>query len=160
MTMLTMLPTKPVLLVLESLPRGLPKGSPALPLGSRWFADACRAWAVPAAMLAVTTRINCADSKEEISWYGARDRVSAALAAHQPEVVVAAGSVARDAVRAALSLAPLPWSKGVVCGRGLGPAKVVAIPHFSGRSRVMNEAAERAAASKALLDALTGRLAA
>jgi hypothetical protein len=95
-----------VLVVLESFPPALPPGGEALPEGSAWFAAACRRWGVAPGPLAAARRINALDRPPAGNWYpGARSRVRAALLECRPEVVVAAGWVARSAVRGALGCA-------------------------------------------------------
>ncbi len=100
-----------VLLVLESFPPALPPGGEALPEGSIWFYAACRRWGVAPDLLATALRINALDRPPAGNWYPrARARVRAALLECRPEAVVAAGRVARSAVRGALGLPPGAWN--------------------------------------------------
>ncbi len=77
-------------------------------------------------------------------------------------VVIAAGAIARDTMHAVLKLGErLAWSVPVTVGTGLGRKRlVVAIAHFSGRNRTLNDPATRTAASIALRQALHWRHAA
>ena len=150
-----------VLVVLESFPPALPPGGEALPEGSAWFAAACRRWGVAPDLLATARRINALDRPPAGNWYpGARSRVRAALLESRPEVVVAAGWVARSAVRGALGLrgrlewleaidATLPGSRRAV--------RVLAVPHFSLRSRVLNDSELRRATAAVLAAAFAAR---
>jgi hypothetical protein len=145
-----------VLLVLESFPPALPPGGEALPEGSIWFYAACRRWGVAPDLLATARRINALDEPPAGNWYPrARARVRAALLGCRPEAVVAAGRVARSAVRGALGLPAgrLEWLEPVdaaLPGAGGRPVWALAVPHFSGRSRMLNDRDLRRATSAAL----------
>ena len=145
-----------VLVVLESFPPALPPGGEALPEGSAWFAAACRRWGVAPDLLAAARRINALDRPPAGNWYpGARSRVRAALLECRPEVVVAAGWVARSAVRGALGLrGRLEWLEAVdtTVPGSRRAVRVLAVPHFSPRSRVLNDC-ELRRATAAVLDA-------
>ena len=149
-----------VLVVLESFPLALPPGGEALPEGSPWFAAACRRWGVAPGPLAAARRVNALDRPPAGNWYpGARSRVRAALLECRPEAVVAAGWVARSAVRGALGLrGRLEWLEAIdttVPGSRRG-VRVLAVPHFSLRSRVLNDR-ELRRATAAVLDAAFAR---
>ena len=145
-----------VLVVLESFPPALPPGGEALPEGSAWFAAACRRWGVAPGPLAAARRINALDRPPAGNWYpGARSRVRAALLECRPEVVVASGWVARSAVRGALGLrGRLEWLEAIdtTMPGSRRAVRVLAVPHFSPRSRVLNDR-ELRRATAAVLDA-------
>lgn len=152
----------PALLVLESYPETMDTSGPALPEGSPQFRTACRRWRVPSELLARVPRLNAverAPKGRSTSWLGeARGRVEAALRAHQPRTIIAAGWLARDAVREVVSPGSrLPWLKvvDVVCPGG-ARASVVAVPHYSTRGRLLNDEQSRAATAAAIRVALTG----
>ena len=151
--------TTRVLMVLESYPPALPPGGEALPVGSAWFYAACRRWGVAPDLLAAARRVNALDRPPVGNWYPrARARVRAALLACRPEAVGAAGWVARSAVRGALGLPArgLEWLEPVDAalpgggGNGRAVLRALAVPHFSGRSRVLNDRELRRATSAAL----------
>ena len=149
--------TTRVLLVLESFPPALPPGGEALPEGSAWFHAACRRWGVAPGPLAAARRINALDRPPAGNWYpGARSRVRAALLACRPTtVVVAAGWVARGAVRGALGLrGRLEWLEAIdtTVPGSRRAVRVLAVPHFSLRSRVLNDR-ELRRVTAAVLDA-------
>ncbi len=149
-----------VLVVLESFPPALPPRGEALPGGSAWFAAGCRRWGVAPGPLAAARRINALDRPPAGNWHpGARSRVRAALLECRPEVV-AAGWVARSAVRGALGLrGRLEWLEAVdtAVPGSRRAVRVLAVPHFSLRSRVLNDHGLRRATAAALGTAFAGR---
>ncbi len=149
-----------VLLVLESYPAALPPTAPALPVDTPWFDAACRRWRVPATLLRPTWRINALDRAPQGRWLSpARARVAEEVRHRRPSAVVAAGHVARDAVAAALGMRTPPlWAEPVIVAPPNGgvPLRVLAVPHFSGRSRALNCPRLGTATSSALRRVLSG----
>jgi hypothetical protein len=147
-----------ILMVLESYPPSLPAAGEALPDGSAWFAAACGRWGLSPELLAAARRINALDRPPAGNWYpGARARVRAAILEYQPEVVIAAGWVARSAVCGALRLPARPvWLEPVEASLPASrcAVRVLAVPHFSGRSRPLNDQGMRRATRAALIAAL------
>lgn len=147
------------LMVLESYPADLPTDGPALPEGTPWFDAACRRWQVPRELLSTTRRINALPRPPRGDWLPiAQQRVAAALSSVRPNRIVAAGWVARDAVCAVIGVhETICWSQPrVIHVRGLGPTEFIAVPHPSGRCRLLNCPELRAATSRALRQTLVG----
>lgn len=153
----------PVLLVLESYPAQMETSGPALPVDSPQFRTACRRWRLSAELLAEVPRLNAverAPCSRSGAWRGeARLRVEAALCAYQPRTIVAAGWLARDAVCDAVGLTGrLPWLTVVPVQQPGGvTVKVVAVPHYSTRGRLLNDELTRAATAAAIHRALAER---
>jgi hypothetical protein len=152
----------PVLLVLESYPADMLATGPALPPGSPQFATACRRWRVSPATLARVPRVNAlerAPTGRHGSWEAeARRRVAEALAATRPRIVVAAGWVARDALVAVLrpGASRLAWLTPATVETPDGHrVSLLAVPHYSTRGRLLNDAAVREATAAALRAALS-----
>jgi hypothetical protein len=136
-----------LLIVFESPPAGLTDAAGAVPVGSVWFDRAVRRYGVPPAMLAAAARVNALPMPPAGNWHRtAVRRVRAAIAQHRPRAIVAGGWVARDAVQAALRVPrQLAWLEPVQHD----DHHIVAVPHFSGRCRLLNDRAMRAATAAA-----------